>query len=101
MSKNKFTPGQLVYFLCPQASNLQTQTLKFNAMWTGPLIIASVVDSNHVILKNLNGRILYGLYSTKRIKPAYIWLKNSVASTIEQLRKGLGHKQNISTCHLN
>ena len=88
----KFVQDQLVYFLCPSAGDLQTGTLKFVSRYVGPLVIAQLLDPNHVILKDLSGKILFGNHSTKRIKAAFIRTPLGIASTFAQFQKGFNLK---------
>jgi hypothetical protein len=62
--------GQLVYFLMPSHSNLSTNTRKFTVNYIGPLRIKEVLDSTHVILEDLEGRLVSGIHHIKRLKPA-------------------------------
>ena len=98
MEKNKFIQGQLVYFMCPQASDLQTNTLKFKCNWVGPLVINTILDTHHVILEDLEGNLLYGTHSIHRIKSCHLATPKGVAGNIRQLREGFkGHEmKNIS-----
>ena len=98
MEKNKFIQGQLVYFMCPQASDLQTNTLKFKCNWVGPLVINTILDTHHVILEDLEGNLLYGTHSIHRIKSCHLATPKGVAGNIKQLREGFkGHEmKNIS-----
>ena len=88
MDKNKFVIGQLVYFMCPQASDLQTNTLKFKCNWVGPLVIETILDTHHVILADLNGSLLYGTHSCHRIKTCHLATPMGIVSNIKQLREG-------------
>ena len=98
MEKNKFIQGQLVYFMCPQASDLQTNTLKFKCNWVGPLVINTILVTHHVILEDLEGNLLYGTHSIHRIKSCHLAMPKGVAGNIRQLREGYkGHEmKNIS-----
>lgn len=64
--------GQLVYFLMPSHSNLQTNTRKFTVHYIGPVKIREILDPTHLILEDLNGRLIAGVHHIKRIKPAHI-----------------------------
>ena len=86
----KFVPGQLVYFFCPSAGDLQTNSLKFVSKYIGPLCISTMVDSNHAILMDLKNRQLLGTHSTKRLKAAFIRTPLGIASTLDQFKKGYG-----------
>ena len=66
--------GQLVYFLMPSHSNLQTNTRKFTVSYIGPVKIKEILDPTHVILEDLTGRLIAGVHHIKRIKPAKIRL---------------------------
>jgi hypothetical protein len=84
-----YRPGQLVYFLMPSNSNLNTNTRKFVVSYIGPVKIKEVLDPNHVILEDLSGRLITGVHHVKRIKPAYIRSKSGAISTEEELRREL------------
>jgi hypothetical protein len=67
----QFFVGDLVYLLAPHASALQTGTTKFRQDFVGPLVVDSVVDSTHYILKDMHDRPIPDIYHINRIKPYY------------------------------
>jgi hypothetical protein len=67
-----YKAGQLVYFLMPSHSNLQTNTRKFTVSYIGPVRIKELLDSTHVILEDLSGRLISGIHHIRRIKPAHL-----------------------------
>ena len=93
-SSNKFSEGQLVFLLCPSSSDLHINSKKMVAQWTGPLIIHSMLDEAHVILKDLQNKILFGCHSIRRIKPAFVRTSTGVATHFSELQK-----QNPINCH--
>ena len=101
-SQGKFTVGQLVYFLCPAASSLQTNTIKFQARYVGPLVIHLLLDSSHVILKDLEMKLLHGTHHVRRLKPGFVRMGRSLATTIEELRQGMQATtaESKQTCNL-
>ena len=92
-SKNKirsyrvFTPGQLVYLLLPAATDLDTKTKGFKVSYVGPVKIDTILDSTHVTLSDIQGRMIYGVFHTKRLKPAFIRTDKGPVATVEELKK--------------
>ena len=60
-----FKRGQLVYLFAPSVVSLQTNTKKCCADFVGPLVINRVLDEMHYILRDLQGRILCGVYHVR------------------------------------
>ena len=84
----KFREGLLVFLLAPSASEVNTGARKFRVDYIGPLFIYEAIDVNKVILADLEGKILHGVYSTKRLRPGFLRLKhNKAASTIQEVRE--------------
>lgn len=81
--------GQLVYFLMPRSGALSTNTRKFVVSYVGPVRVKSVLDTTHVILEDLTGRVISGIHHTNRLKPAYIRGKQGVISNMEELQENL------------
>ena len=63
-----FQDNQMVYFLAPQASALQTNTAKFKQDFIGPLFIDTALDKTHYRLKDVTGLLLDSTYHMNRIK---------------------------------
>ena len=58
-----FLKAILVYLLASHASSLQTRAIKFQQHYGGSLVIDTVLDSTHFILRDLeSGVLLYSLY---------------------------------------
>ena len=85
-----YSAGQLVYFLMPSSGALDTNTRKFVVSYVGPVRIKTVLDSTHVVLEDLTGRVISGVHHTNRIKPAFIRSKSGAVSNIQDLSKDLG-----------
>jgi len=83
-----FKEGLIIFLLAPTASEVHTGTRKFRVDYIGPLFIYEVLDDNKVILADLNGKILHGVFSTKRLKPGFVRLTHDkAASTIKEVRE--------------
>ena len=54
-NKEIFQDNQMVYFLVPHASALQTNTTKFKQDFIGPLFIDTALDKTHYRLKDATG----------------------------------------------
>ena len=59
---------QMVYFLAPHASALQTNTMKFKQDLIGPLFVDTTLDKTHSRLKDATGLLLDGTYHMNHIK---------------------------------
>jgi hypothetical protein len=84
-----YSAGQLVYFLMPSSGALDTKTRKFVVSYVGPLRIRTVLDSTHVVLEDLTGRVISGVHHTNRIKPAFIRSKSGAVSNVKELSREL------------
>jgi len=85
--KITYRVGQLVYFLMPTNSNLNTNTRKFTVNYIGPVRIKEVLDTTHVILEDLEGRLITGIHHIKRIKPATLRGKEKLYTDFGELEK--------------
>ena len=92
--KTTYTLGQLIYFLMPNLSNLQTGTRAFKVHYIGPLRIKAVLDPTHVILEDLTGRTLVGIHHVHRLKPAFVRVSDGVVDNIRSLREKMTEKEN-------
>ena len=81
-----FKKGDLVYLLYPRNTDLQTNTLKFKISWLGPLMVEQMMDDRHCTLSDLEGRLLNGIFSIKRLKRAYFRGEMGNISNIEKLK---------------
>ena len=50
-----FEPNDLVYFLVPYSSSLQSSAQKFRQDYIGPLAIDTKLDDMHYLLKDVTG----------------------------------------------
>ena len=71
----------------PSGSGLNTNTRKFIVSYISPIRIRSVLDTTHVVLEDLTGRLISGIHHTNRIKAAYVKTKDGVVSDCEGLNK--------------
>ena len=67
-NKEIFQDNQMVYFLVPHASALQTNTMKFKEDFIGPLFIDTALNKTHYRLKDMTGILLDGTYHVNHIK---------------------------------
>ena len=84
-----FQEGSLVYVLAPSASSLETHTRKFRADYVGPFVICSVLSPTHFLLKDLEGKVLKGVFHLNRLKIAYIRTQDGPVSNIAKLRSAM------------
>ena len=82
----RFMANELIYLLAPHASLLQTDTLKFNQDFVGPLVIDSVLDDTHYLLKDPDGRKLPDVYHINRLKRGRVQTSTGVAENYDELR---------------
>ncbi len=88
-SLSTFSEGQLVYFLMPSATNLDTNTRSFTVSYVGPLKIHAMLDATHCILSDLQGTLIHGVHHTNRIKPCFLRTTTGNVSHVDSLRKAL------------
>ena len=82
-----FKEGDLVYLLYPRNTDLQTNTLKFKVSWLGPLMVDAMIDDRNCTLSDLEGRLLNGIFSIKRLKRAYFRGELGNISNIKNLKR--------------
>ena len=88
-----FKPGQLCYLLYPQASDLNTNTLKYKASYIGPLQIVEVICERNVTLADLEGKRLPGVYTIKRIKPCNFRTEEGIKTSIGEIKEIVNKKE--------
>ena len=82
----RFYENELVYLLSPHSSNLQTDTLKFNQDFVGPLAIDTVLDDTHYLLKDADGYKLPDVYHINRLKRGRVQTSTGEIDNYEDLR---------------
>ena len=89
--KNKeiFQDNQMVYFLAPHASVLQTNTTKFKQDFIGPLFIDTALDKMHYRLKDATGLLLDGTYHVNHIKKGSAHTPLGIADKFDTYEKAL------------
>ena len=98
--------GQLVYLHKPSSSSLTSDAKKFMAKYVGPFAIHQVLDSTHVLLVDLKGRILRDVFHINRLKPAFMRAtEGKNISNLQKLREALGKQDEKSDskesdCHV-
>lgn len=94
-----YEPGQLVYLHKPDSSSLTANSKKFTAKYVGPFVVYQVLDSTHVLLADIKGRVLRDVFHINRIKPAFIRAPDSTNIThLQKLRNALAVKQDTNVC---
>jgi hypothetical protein len=88
-NKQIFSEGLIVFLLAPSASSLQTASKKLRLDFCGPLYIFELLDQNHVILADMQGHILKGIFNIRRLKPGFIRSDSGTISNINQLKYSL------------
>ena len=84
-----YEKGQLVYFLMPSSGALNTNTKKFIVRYVGPVKIRIVMDRSHVILEDLENKLIAGIHHTNRIKPAQVRGQKGNITNSSELAKAL------------
>ena len=84
-----YATGDLVYLLYPRSTDLQTNTAKFKISWLGPLQVQEVIDDRNVTLSDLEGRMLNGLFSIKRLKRCYFRCSKGNATNVRDLKESI------------
>ena len=84
-----FQDNQMVYFLAPHASVLQTNTTKFKQDFIGPLFIDTALDKMHYRLKDATGLLLDGTYHVNHIKKGSACTPLGIADKFDTYEKAL------------
>ena len=61
-----------MYLISSLTSQLRTASRKIMVKYVGPLVVYKIIDLHNNLLMALDGKLLWGLFEHKRIKPAII-----------------------------
>ena len=64
----QYHENELVALLSPTHSSLQTGTQKFKQEYVGPLVIQTILDDTHALLRTLDDRVLPHVYHINRLR---------------------------------
>ncbi len=97
-----YAQGQLVYLHKPSSTSLTGNSKKFTAKYVGPFVIHQLLDSTHVLLADLKGRILRDVFHFNRLKPAFMRASAGQNITnLQKLKEALQKSDNNNDqCHL-
>ena len=84
-----FGDDQMVYFLAPHSSALQTSTMKFLEDFIGPLFIDTALNNTHYRLKDATGLLLDGTYHVNHIKKGSAHTLQGIVNTFDDCEKAL------------
>ena len=84
-----FEDNQMVYFLAPHSSALQTSTTKFRQDFIGPLFIDTTLNKTHYRLKDATGLLLDGMYHMNHIKKVSTHTCQGIVNTFDDYKKHL------------
>ena len=68
----QYNSRDLVYIILPLTSQLRTASRKVSIKYVGPLVVYKIVDPHNYFLITLDGKLLRGLFTHKRLEPAVI-----------------------------
>ena len=68
----QYNNGDLVYIISPLTSQLCTASRKVMIKYVGLIVIYKIIDPHNYLLMTLDGKILWGLFEHKRLKPAIL-----------------------------
>ena len=77
----------LVYLISPQTSLLKTSSRKLNNIYIGPLVVYKIMDTFQCILRDIEGKILNGIFNFNGLKQAYLRTTKGPVSTLVDLKK--------------
>ena len=83
----QYNSEDLVYFICPLTSQLQTASRKITIKYVGPLAVYKIVDPHNYLLITLDGKLLRGLFEHERLKPAAIRTDHTNVTNLSKLRQ--------------
>ncbi len=55
--------------------------------FVGPLYIQEMLDNTHCILQDLQGKVLHGVFSVSRLKPAWIRTNDGDTNNADELKQ--------------
>ena len=88
-NEEMFQDDQMIYFLAPHSSALQTDTIKFKQDFIGPLFVDTAIDKTHYRLKDTTGLLLDGTYHMNRIKKSSVHTQQGIVDTFDGYQKAL------------
>ena len=83
----EYNSGDLVYLLSPLMSQLRTASRKIMVKYVGPLVVYKIIDPHNYLLMTLDGKLLWGLFEDKRIKPAVIGTSECNVTNLAHLKQ--------------
>ena len=83
----QYNIGDLVYLILPLTSQLRTASRKVMITYVGPLVVYKIIDLHNYLLMTLDGKLLWGLFEHKRIKPAIIRTSEGNVSNLAHLKQ--------------
>ena len=77
-----------MYLIYPLATQLRTASRKVAIKYVGPLVVYKKIDPhNYLFMTLLDGKLLWGLFEHKRLKPAIIKTDQGNVTTLAALKK--------------
>ena len=83
MKEEIFQDGQMVYWLVPHSSALQSDTTKFKQDFIGPLFIDTTLYKTHYRLKDATGLLLDVTYHMNHIKKGFTCTLQGIIDTFD------------------
>ena len=83
----QYNSGDLVYTISPLTSQLQMASRKIMIKYVGPIVVYKIIDLHNYLLMTLDGRILWGLFEHKRLKPAILRTSEGNVNNLAKLKQ--------------
>ena len=82
-----YNSGDLVYIISPLTCQLWMASRKVMIKYVGPIVVYKIIDPHNYLLMTLDGRILWGLFECKRLKPTLLRTSEGNVNNLAKLKQ--------------
>ena len=83
----QYNSGNLVYLISPLRTQLRIASRKVTIKYVGPLVVYKIVDPHNYLLMTSDGKLLWGMFEHRRLKPTIIKTDKGNVTTLAALKK--------------
>ena len=83
----QYNSGDLVYIISLLTSQFWMASRKVMIKYVGPIVVYKSIDPHNYLLMTLDGRILWGLFEHKRLKPTILRTSERNVNNLGKLKQ--------------
>ena len=76
-----------MYIISPLTSQLHAASRKVMIKYVGPVVIYNIIDPHSYLLMTLDGKIFWGLFEHKRLKPTILRTSKGNVSNLSKFKQ--------------